>query len=119
MSPRHSAKRRDGGVAAGGTGRTFRRRLEAVMDSMSPEPLPRPIPGQTAETGPWGGPSYRYRGARIECMQVAHVCGLCMEDHPLDGRSFGVLGTVTPCVDLWIDEGGLPSCMRAVPKPGQ
>ena len=45
------------------------------------------------------------------------MCGLSMEGHPLDGMTFGVPGTITPLVDLWIAEGRLPDYMRAVPKP--
>lgn len=39
-----------------------------------------------------------------------------MPDHPPDGLTFGVVGTTTPPVDIWIDEGRLPAYMRAVPK---
>ncbi len=39
-----------------------------------------------------------------------------MEDHPLHGATFGVVGTVTPLVDLWVEERRLPSYMRAVPR---
>jgi hypothetical protein len=66
-----------------------------------------------------GGPVYRYRGAEIRCNKGGHVCGLFMEGHPLHGSSFGVLGTVTPLVDLWVEERRLPSYMRAVPKSGE
>jgi hypothetical protein len=38
------------------------------------------------------------------------------QHHPLTGMSFGVAGTITPLVDLWLDEGRLPTYMRAVPK---
>lgn len=69
----------------------------------------------TAE-GPWGGPSYRYRDAEIRCLKGGHVCGLFLEGHPLHGKSFGVVGSVTPLVDLWLDEGRLPDYMRAVPR---
>ncbi len=47
------------------------------------------------------------------------MCGLVMPGHPLDGMTFGVPGTITPLVDLWIKEGRLPDHMRAVPKPGE
>jgi hypothetical protein len=60
----------------------------------------RPEPQLTAAQGPWGGPVYAYRGAEIRCNKGGHVCGLFMEDHPLDGWTFGVVGTVTPLVDL-------------------
>ena len=46
--------------------------------------------------------------ARIECGPGGHVCGLFMEGHPLDGMTFGVVGIVTPLVDVWLDEGWLP-----------
>jgi hypothetical protein len=76
----------------------------------------RPFPTETATAGPWGGPTYSYRGARIECLPGGHVCDLFMEGHPLDGWTFGVVGTVTPLVDLWVEERRLPAYMRAVPK---
>ena len=66
--------------------------------------------------GPLGGPSYAYRGATIDCMKGGYVCRLQMPAHPLHGRSFGVAGTITPLVDLWLDEGRLPGYMRVVPK---
>ena len=40
-----------------------------------------------------------------------------MPGHPLDGMTFGVPGTITPLVDLWIRERRLPDHMRLVPKP--
>jgi len=40
-----------------------------------------------------------------------------MEGHPLHGRSFGVVGSVTPLVDLWVDSRGLPEHMRLALKP--
>ena len=49
-------------------------------------------------------------------MKGAHVCGLHMPGHPLDGCTFGVVGAITPLVDIWLDEGRLPNYMRAVPK---
>ena len=68
----------------------------------------RPQPELTAAAGPWGGPTYAYRGAEIRCAKGGHVCGLLMEDHPLHGSTFGVVGTVTPLVDLWVEERRLP-----------
>jgi hypothetical protein len=62
--------------------------------------------------GPWDGPTYSYRGARIECAPGGDVCGLFMPEHPLHGRNFGVVETVTALVDLWADTGWLPSYMR-------
>ncbi len=66
--------------------------------------------------GPWGGPLYRYRGAEIRCLRGGHVCGLLMEAHPFHGATFGVPGTITPLIDLWLDEGRLPDYVRTVPK---
>ncbi len=71
---------------------------------------------ETAAAGPWGGPVFSYRGAEIRCAKGGHVCSLFMEGHPLHGSSFGVVGTITPLVDLWVEERRLPSHMRAVPK---
>ena len=68
----------------------------------------RPQPEQTTAAGPWGGPTYSYRGAEIRCLKGGHVCGLLMPDHPLHGWTFGVVGTVTPLVDLWVEERRLP-----------
>ena len=39
-----------------------------------------------------------------------------MPDHPLHGSTFGVVGTVTLLVDLWVEERRLPGYMRAMPK---
>ena len=44
------------------------------------------------------------------------MCSLFMAGHPLDGLSFGVVGSISPLVDLWADHGRLPDYMRAVPK---
>jgi hypothetical protein len=33
--------------------------------------------------------------------------------------SFGVVGTITPFVDLWLDKGRLPAYMQAVPPVGR
>ena len=79
----------------------------------------RPSPVETAAVGPWGGPVYRYRGAEIRCNRGGHVCALLMPGHPLNGSSFGVVGTITPLIDLWVEEKRLPGYMRAVPKPGE
>ncbi len=79
----------------------------------------RPQPELAAAEGPWGGPVFRYRGAEIRCLKGGHVCALLMPDHPLHGSTFGVPGTITPLVDLWIRERRLPSYMPAVPKAGQ
>ena len=56
-----------------------------------------------------GGPSYSYRGACIERMKVGHVCGLFVPDHSLHGWTFGVVGTITLLVGVWLDEGRAPS----------
>jgi hypothetical protein len=42
-----------------------------------------------------------------------------MEDHPPHGMTSGVVGTITPLADLWLDERRLPGHMRAAPKPGE
>ena len=86
------------------------------MSLLPPDPPPRPIPEETTAEGPWGGPSFRYRGAEIHCLKGGHVCGLHLAGHPLDGKSFGAPGTIHPLIDLWLDEKRLPSHMRAAPK---
>jgi hypothetical protein len=88
-------------------------------DPPSPGDRPHHQLTETAVEGPLGGPSYGYRGAVIDCMKGGHVCRLLLPAHPLTGMSFGVAGTITPLVDLWLDERRLPSYMRAVPKAGQ
>ena len=80
-----------------------------------PLPAARPEPELTAAEGPWGGPTYSYRGAEIRCAKGGHVCGLFMEGHPFHGATFGAVGTVTLLVDLWI-EGRLLPHIRAVPR---
>jgi hypothetical protein len=52
-------------------------------------------------------------------MKGGHVCRLQLPAHLLTGMSFGVARTITPLVDLCLNEGRLPSYMRAVPKAGQ
>lgn len=66
-------------------------------------PTARPEFEQKADSGPWGDPTYSYRGARIECYRNGHVCGLQMEGHPLYGQTFGAAGTITPLIDLWVE----------------
>ena len=65
-----------------------------------------------------GGPVYRYRGAEIRCAKGGHPCALVMPGHRLDEMTFGVIGNITPLVDLWVEEGRLPGHMRAAPNPG-
>jgi hypothetical protein len=86
--------------------------------SLFPASPDRPRPEQTAVVGPWGGPTYSYRGARIECSKGEYVGGLFMAGHPLDRLSFGVVGAITLLVELWLEEGRLPSYMRAVLRYG-
>lgn len=88
---------------------------------MSDTPPDRPegqFATETAAAGPWGGPVYGYRGAEIRCNRGGHVCTLLMPGYPLHGHTFGVLGTVTPLVDPWLEGGRLPDHIRAVPKAG-
>jgi len=81
-------------------------------NSIFPDPPEPPQLVKTAEEGPWGGASYSYRGARIECAPSGYVGGLFMPEHPLHGRNFGVVGTVTSLIDLWTNADQLPSYMR-------
>ena len=77
------------------------------MPDTSPHPLE-----QLAATSPWGGSSYRYRGAEIHCCPGGLVCGLVLRDYPLNDATFGVADTMTPLVDAWLDEGRLPRHIR-------
>jgi hypothetical protein len=52
-------------------------------------------------------------------MKDGHVCLLSMDGHLLSGMSFGVAGTITPLIDLWLEEGRLPDYMRNSPKAGR
>ena len=83
------------------------------------DPPPRTEPELVTAEGPWGGPVYAHRSAEIRCGKGGHVCSLLMEGHPLHGHTFGVAGTITPLVDLWLDERRLPEHMRLVPKAGR
>ncbi|WP_043367493.1 hypothetical protein [Belnapia sp. F-4-1] len=87
-----------------------------MSDPLIPPEPERPRLVETAAEGPLGGPSYAYRSAVIDCQKGGHVCRLRMPEHPLHSHSFGVAGTITPLVDLWVDERRLPRYMRAVPK---
>jgi hypothetical protein len=71
---------------------------------------------QLAATGPWDGPFYRYRGAEIHCCPGGHVCDLVLQDHPLNGVTFGVVGTITSLVDVSLDERRLPRHLRRKAK---
>jgi hypothetical protein len=51
-----------------------------------------------------------------DCQKGGYVCRLILDGHPLTGMSFGVAGTITLLVDLWIEEGRLPSYMRTAFK---
>ncbi len=86
--------------------------------SSPPDQPERPFPTETAAQGPWGGPVYSYHGAEIRCLKGGHVCALLMEGHPLNGSTFGAVGTITPLVDIWLDQGRLPDHICAVPKSG-
>jgi hypothetical protein len=57
---------------------------------------PSPDLELVAAEGPSGGPVHRYRGAEIRCAKGDHVCALLMEGHPLNGATFGAVGTVNP-----------------------
>ena len=35
-----------------------------------------------------------------------------MRAYLLNGLTFGVVGTITPLVDIWLDEGRLPRYLR-------
>ena len=74
--------------------------------------LDRATAGPSGGPGSVGGPSYSYRGARIEYAPGGHVCGVFMPEHSLHGRSFGVVETVTGLIDLWAHTDRLPSFMR-------
>lgn len=71
---------------------------------------------ETAAEGRLGGPSSAYRDAVVDRLKGSHVCRLVMPEHLLHDHSFGAVGTITPLVDLWLNEGRLRRYMRAVPK---
>jgi hypothetical protein len=92
--------------------------MSMFTDPPSPGDRPHHQLTETAAEGPFAGPTCAYRGAVIDCLKGGHVCRLLLPAHPLTGMSFGVAGTITPLVDLWLDEGCLPAYMRAMPKAG-
>ncbi len=49
-------------------------------------------------------------------MPGGHVCGLFMPEHPLHKSTFGVIATIQPLIDLWLDTGRLPAYMRSAPS---
>jgi hypothetical protein len=67
---------------------------------------------EAVKPGPWGGSTFAYRGAGIECLPGNHVCSMFLDGHPLSTCPFGAPGTITPLVDLWIEKRQLPSYMR-------
>ena len=93
--------------------------MSLIPDPLAPDAKPDHPLVETALDGQLGSPSYTYRGAVIDCMKGGHVCLLSMDGHPLIGMSFGVAGTITPLVDLWLDEGRLPGYMRMSQKVGR
>jgi hypothetical protein len=44
--------------------------------------------------------------------------GCSWKGHPLDQLNFGVVGTITPLIDLWLEEARLPSYMQPVSRQG-
>ncbi|MGG5890474.1 hypothetical protein ACLF3G_25485 [Falsiroseomonas sp. HC035] len=80
-----------------------------------PEPTRHEVRVENAE-GPWGGPTLRYRGARIECGRGSHISGLFLAGHPLDGANFGVPEIPMSHVDLGIDEKRIPGHYVAKPQ---
>ena len=41
---------------------------------------------------------------------------LFLTGHPLDRLSLGVVSTLTSLIDLWVDDGRLPSSIREVSR---
>lgn len=58
---------------------------------------------EVALEGPWGGPTYRYRGARVECLKGGHICGLFLNSHPLNGLPLGTVGMTASLMDRWLE----------------
>ena len=67
---------------------------------------------EVALEGPSGGPTYRYRGADIECLKGGRVCRLSLSGHPVSGSTFSTPGVIMPLVDFWIEKQQLPGYMR-------
>lgn len=66
-------------------------------------PPPRHEVELVADTGPWGGPTRRYRGARIEANSKGLLYGLFLEGHPWNGRTMGNFENMIPLIDAWLD----------------
>jgi hypothetical protein len=93
--------------------------MTLIPDPPAPDTKPDHLLVETALAGHLGGPSYAYRGAVIDCMKGAHVCRLTMDGHPLTRVTFGVAGTITPLIKLWLEEGRLLGYMRGpARRPG-
>ena len=78
-----------------------------------------PKPEQTAGVGPLGGPSYKYRGATIDCQPGGYTCTLRMPDYPFHGWGLGSVDVITMLVDLWLEQKRMPKYMRVVPPARQ
>jgi hypothetical protein len=64
----------------------------------------------------WDGHTGRLFG---RCQAKSHKCGSAPDDlggHSFFGQTFGVVGAVTPLINLRLDEGRLPDHMKAVPE---
>jgi hypothetical protein len=56
-------------------------------------------------TGPWGGLTRTYRGARIDANEKEAVFGLFLDGHPMHGlTSFGSWENLLPLIDAWLDD---------------
>ena len=80
-----------------------------------PPPAARTKPEQTAAVGPLGGPSYKYRGATIDCQPGGYACTLTLLGYPFHGWGLGCVDTVAVLVDLWVEQKRLPKHMRVTP----
>jgi hypothetical protein len=67
--------------------------MSLIPDPTSPGDKPHHQLTETALEGHLGGPSYAYRGVRIDCMKGGCACCLTLDSHPLAGMNFSVAGT--------------------------
>jgi hypothetical protein len=62
--------------------------------------------------GPLGGPTRRYRGARLESTALGTQNILHLPGCPMDGANLGNWENLLRIVDAWLDHGTLPQPYR-------
>ncbi|NOG73718.1 hypothetical protein [Roseicella sp. DB1501] len=66
----------------------------------------------SADIGPWGGPTRRYRDVPIEANEKETVFGFHLHGHPMERGSFGSVDALIRIIDAWLDTRTLPAPYR-------